>query len=389
MKKLFVLSFFTCILFSCQQQKEINWEEWINENMEFASEQYLRLNASVPDSLCPRTYEDGQLLTSGTDWWCSGFFPGSLWYLYEFTGREELKDIAHQRTMQLEKEKWNTGTHDLGFMLYCSFGNGYRITKDESYSEIMLQGAGSLLTRYNPATGCIKSWDHGKWQFPVIIDNMMNLEFLFWAADYSADSSINEKILSHADNTLKNHFRADYSSFHLVDYDSITGDVIAKQTVQGWADESSWARGQAWGLYGFTTVYRETGDVKYLEHAQQIADYILHHPNLPEDMIPYWDFNAPDIPDAKRDASAGAIIASALIELSGYSDEEKSEIYLDAAKNMLYALGNDYKAGSGENGNFILKHSVGHFTKNSEVDVPLSYADYYFIEALYRLSELI
>ncbi|MDR1938447.1 MAG: glycoside hydrolase family 88 protein, partial [Tannerellaceae bacterium] len=252
-------------------------------------------------------------------------------------------------------------------------------------------GAESLASRFNPVIGCIKSWDHNtnKWQFPVIIDNMMNLEFLFWASRESGDSKYRDICISHADKTITNHFRPDYSSYHVVSYDTITGQVEKKNTHQGYADESAWARGQAWGLYGFVVMYRETQDVKYLEQAKNIAGFILNHPNLPADKIPFWDFNAPDIPNAKRDASAGAIICSALVELSGYVDEDLSKSYLQVAETQIRTLSSpEYFAEKGTNANFILKHSVGHLPGNSEIDVPLTYADYYYIEAMLRFASL-
>ncbi len=382
-----VMFLLLAIIAGCGQRKD-STNDFVNSTLDFAVEQYKRLEGTLPDSLMPRTIDaDGNLITSGTRWWCSGFYPGTLWYLYEYSGDSDLKELAHTRTMLVEKEKHNTGTHDLGFMLYCSFGNGFRLTGNAEYIDIMLVGAESLLTRYNETVGCVRSWDHGKWQFPVIIDNMMNLEFLFWAAREKEDSSIYDKCISHSDISLREHYREDYSVHHLVDFDTITGNAIHKQTVQGYSDESAWARGQAWGLYGYTMTYRETGNEKYLQHAQNIADYLIHHPNLPEDKVPYWDFYAPDIPNSKRDASAGAIIASALLELSDYSDGEKGLEYFETGKSILLSLGSEkYLAKANENGNFILKHSVGHLMGNHEVDVPLTYADYYFIEGLLRLK---
>jgi hypothetical protein len=375
------------ILVSCNQKQDNFGLEEIDEQLDFAIQQYKSLDSDLSKDLLPRSIdENGKLVTSGSDWWCSGFFPGTLWYLYEYSGNEELKQIAHQRTMLIEKEQYNTGTHDLGFMLYCSFGNGLRLTGNEEYTDVLVQGAQSLISRFNETTGCIQSWDHGKWQFPVIIDNMMNLDLLFWAAYETADTSLVRKSISHSDQTIKHHYREDYSAYHLVDYDTITGEPAGKQTVQGYADESAWARGQAWGLYGYVSLYRNTRDQVYLNHAEKIADFILNHPNLPEDLIPCWDFDAPDIPDAKRDASAGSIIASALIDLSDLSKGEASKKYLDSAVKILKSLSSDkYRANYRENGNFILMHSVGHLTANSEVDVPLTYADYYFVEALMRL----
>jgi len=391
--KLRIVYILLIILSSCGiKEHNKNLPQIMDEGLNFSLDQYKRMAESLPDSTrLPRSTnkDDGSLLTSGTEWWCSGFFPGSLWYLFEYSGDQEMLFEAVRRTAPLEKEKLNTGTHDLGFMLYNSFGNGYRITGNPLYKDILITGAKSLITRYNDTVGCIRSWDHGNWSFPVIVDNMMNLEYLFWATRITGDSIYYKIAVNHAEKTIQNHYRNDWSSYHVVDYDPSTGEPIQKQTAQGAFDESAWARGQAWGLYGFTVVYRETGDKKYLEVAENIADFILKHPDLPEDMIPYWDFNAPDIPDAKRDASAAAIISSALVELQKYTDEDHSKMYLDAAEKIIRTLSSPlYRAKPGENNNFILMHSIGSLPANSEVDVPLSCADYYYIEALMRLREI-
>jgi len=379
------------LIFNACTDRQQPLTELIDEQLSFAAEQYKGMHAIVPADRLPRSthMETGELVTSDSRWWCSGFFPGSLWYLYDYTGDEVLKEMAMARTALIEKEQYNTGTHDLGFMINNSFGNGLRIAGIEAYKPVMINGAYSLMTRYNETVGCIKSWDHGNWTFPVIIDNMMNLEYLMWAFRETGDTTFYNVCISHSEKTMDNHFRDDYSSCHLVDYDTITGEVLGHQTVQGYADESAWARGQAWGFYGFVTMFRETGDIRYLEQAVRIADFMINHPNMPEDGVPYWDFNAPDIPDAKRDASAGAILASGLIELSGYAAAEDAETYLDFAEKTVRSLASPaYRADVGANNYFILKHSVGHLPKNSEVDVPLTYADYYFIEALMRLNAL-
>jgi hypothetical protein len=276
-------------------------------------------------------------------------------------------------------------------MLYCSFGNGFRITGEESYKEVLLTGAKSLYTRFRPNIGCIQSWGSTKrWQCPVIIDNMMNLELLLWAFSQTGDSSFYNIAVTHADTTILNHFRPDYSTWHVVSYDTITGKVEVKQTAQGAADGSSWARGQSWGLYGYTVMYRETGLQRYLDQAQHIADFLINHPNIPEDKIPYWDYDAPGIPNTERDASAGAIMASALIELSGYVGPEKKDKYLAVAEKQIRSLASPaYMTKTGENADFILMHSVGSLPAKSEVNVPLSYADYYFIEALVRYRKLL
>jgi hypothetical protein len=344
-----------------------------------------------PD-LLPRTLDTtGALVTAKSSWWTSGFFPGSLWYLYEYSGNEKFRNAAADITSRIEKEKLNTGTHDLGFMLYCSFGNGLRLTNETSYRETMVTGAYSLATRFNPKIGVIQSWNSRRgWQYPVIIDNMMNLEFLMWAFRETNDSLFYNICISHSDTTIKNHFRPDFSSWHVVSYDTASGNVEKKQTHQGYSDESAWARGQVWGLYGYTTMYRDTKLDRYLLQAKNIASFLINHPNMPEDGIPYWDFNSPDIPEALRDASAGSIMASALIEMSSYVDSALSAQYLAFAEKQLRTLSSPkYLAKPGENGNFILKHGVGHLPGKSEVDVPLTYGDYYFIEALLRYKKIL
>jgi alpha-L-fucosidase len=335
----------------------------------------------------PRTLDSLQLkLVSSRDW-TSGFFPGVLWFLYEQTKKEEWKKQAISYTANIEREKTNGGTHDMGFKIWCSFGQGYRLTKDAHYKDVIIASAKTLSTRFNATAGVIKSWDNrSKWKYPVIVDNMMNLELLFEATKLSGDSSFHKIAVAHATTTMKNHFRADNSSYHVLDYDTLTGKVTQKTTHQGYADESAWARGQAWGLYGFTMSFRETKNKDFLLQAEKIADYILDHKNLPSDKVPYWDFDAPLLPAETRDASAGAIIASALYELSLYS--KKGSSYKKAADFILESLSKYYRAGKGDAKGFILLHSTGSKPSNSEVDVPLNYADYYFLEAWLRKKKI-
>ena len=333
----------------------------------------------------PQTIEDdGSLRVVGTGDWTSGFYPGVLWYIFEMTGDESWKVKATAYTKTLEKEQYNAGNHDVGFRMFCSYGNALRLTGDEEYIPVLVQSARTLISRYYEHVGCIRSWDFNQeiWQCPVIIDNMMNLELLFWATEQTGDSIYREIALSHALTTLENQFRDDYSTVHVVDYDTITGEVRQKNTYQGHADGSAWARGQAWGLYGYTMAYRFTEDPRFLLQAERIADFLLSHPNLPEDGVPYWDFDAPGIPDEPRDVSAAAIITSALYELSTFS--EKGSFYRAEADRILKNIWSGYRSGAGENHGFILGHSVGNLPSESEVDVPLNYADYYFLEALIR-----
>ena len=314
------------------------------------------------DQSIPRAYlfgKDGKLMTSKAKWWTSGFFPGVLWYLYEVNQDDSLKMYAENYTKRIENEKYTTDNHDVGFMLYCSFGNGLRLTSNDEYKQVLLQGAESLSTRFRPQVGCIRSWDWNQkvWEYPVIIDNMMNLEMLMWASKNSDNPKFAEIAKSHADVTMKHHFRPDYSSYHVISYDTISGQPEKKNTCQGYAHESCWARGQGWALYGYTMMYRETGQEKYLQHATNVARFIMNHPRLPEDKIPYWDFDAPGIPNELRDASAGALMASAFIELSQYTEGDLSKQCLSVAETQLKTLSSpEYLAEPGTNCNFILKH---------------------------------
>jgi unsaturated chondroitin disaccharide hydrolase len=393
---IFVLICLAAAMQPCPAQKTVYKQDKqllqiIEKNFKDAADQYKVLAKNLPADKFPKTYFPltGKYEFSGSGWWCSGFYPGTLLYLYEQTKDKSLLNESNRILHILEKEKHNTSTHDLGFMMYCSFGNALQISPKPAYKEILITSAKSLASRFNPAVGCIKSWDGKKNEYLVIIDNMMNLELLFWATKATGDSTFYKIAVAHANTTMKNHFRADYSSYHVVNYNSQTGAVLQKKTAQGFADESAWARGQAWGLYGYTLMFRETKDKKYLEQANHIAQFILNHPNLPTDKIPYWDFNAPDIPKALRDASAASVIASALLELKSYVSKTEADKYVSVAETILHSLSSPvYKAAAGTNGGFILQHGVGHIPQKTEVDVPLTYADYYFVEALKRYKEL-
>ena len=375
----------------------------VKDNFDFASQQ-LKYAFTEIDSVksgftdeqkerhlfAPRNIQpDGSLRLVASRDWCSGFFPGELWYMYEYTKDNYWKQKAEEFTAPVEREKTNAGTHDMGFKVYCSFGNGYRLTGNKEYKEIMLQSAATLITRYKENVGCIRSWDHNrdKWQCPVIIDNMMNLELLYWAFKESGDSIYYNIAVNHARTTMRNHFREDYSSYHVVDYDTITGAVLHKHTHQGYAHESAWARGQAWGLYGYTMCYRETRLPEFLKQAERIAGFIFSSKTLPEDLIPYWDYNAPQIPDEPRDVSAAAVSDWALYELSTYVSDMSMQ-YKVWADAILENLTKGYRARLRGDRGFLLLHSVGSGNHNSEMDVPIIYADYYFLEALLKKAKL-
>lgn len=343
------------------------------------------------DRITPRSIgKDGNLVLVGPKDWCSGFFAGTLWQMYQYSHEQYWRENAVSNTWLIESAKWHRGTHDLGFMIGDSFGKAYQLTEEQSYRDVMLQAARTLCTRFSPKVGCIRSWDHNadKWKFPVIIDNMMNLEMLFEAYQLTGDKSFYDIAVSHANITMKNHFRDDYSSFHVVDYDPVTGAVRSRVTHQGYSDDSFWSRGQGWALYGYTMCYRYTHDQRYLEQAKNVAKFLFSLKNMPEDGIFYWDMKDPAIPDAPRDASSAALVASAFYELQGYVDAELGRQYKAYADKIVNSLIDHYQAPVGSNQGFLLLHSTGHKPGNSEIDVPINYADYFYMEALLRKALL-
>ena len=322
--------------------------------------------------------------------WCAGFWPGVLWYDYEYTKDKQVLEEAENFTHSLKfLSHIPAYDHDLGFLVFCSYGNGYRLTKNPAYKQVILDTADTLATLFKPIVGTILSWprevEPRNWPHNTIMDNMINLEMLFWAAKNGGNPYLYDIAVSHADKTMKSQFRPDYTSYHVAVYDTITGNLIKGVTHQGYADSTMWARGQAWAIYGYTVVYRETKDPKYLDFVQKVTDVYLDR--LPEDKVPYWDFDDPSIPDAPRDASAGAVVASALLELSTYLPNGTGKRYKDAAIEMLTSLSSDSYQ-SGESKPSFLLHSVGHWPNHSEIDASIIYADYYYIEALLRLKRL-
>lgn len=400
MKNLTAILFFAAIFAACSSTNEEGKNKIENANLftnviKTAEQQIgyqVKLIEESGKILNPRTIENGYVQYISRSDWTSGFFPGTMFYMYDLTNDPKWIEVGVKYTEDLDTIKHLKWHHDVGFMVNSSFGNALRVTGNEKYKDVIIEAAKSLTTRFRPAAGIIQSWDEDKgwqgqrgWMCPVIIDNMMNLELLFKATEFSGDSTFRKIAISHANQTMENHYRDDWSCYHVVDYDKKQGGVRSKQNAQGYAHESAWARGQAWGLYGFTMAYRYTKDPRYLEMADNIYHFIFNHENLPEDLIPYWDFNAPNIPNEPRDASAAAVTASALYELVTFGREE----YKETADKIMTSLARDaYRAIVGTNGNFLLMHSVGSIPHGNEIDVPLNYADYYFLEALTRKAGL-
>lgn len=353
----------------------------------------------------PASYQNDKIKFVPKDDWVSGFFAGSLWYMYELTGDEKWAEAARRHTDNLHEIQYLKWHHDVGFMVYDSYGNGLRLKNIPGYDTVLVNTAKSLSTRFWPKAGVLQSWNTERgwqsrrgWKCPVIIDNMMNLELLFKVSEMTGDSTYRNIAISHADKTMENHYRDDFSTYHVVDYDHETGEVRRRCTAQGIADESRWARGQAWSVYGYTVAYRFTQDPKYLQRANDVAEYLLvHEDNMPEDLVPYWDHDVKEFGEPKgeeymqkyghlRDASSAAITASALYELYWIT---KKDLYKEKADKMIESLSTDaYRAPQGTNGGFILMHSVGSLPNGNGIDIPMNYADYYFLEALIRKGRI-
>ncbi|MFR9591727.1 MAG: glycoside hydrolase family 88 protein [Rikenellaceae bacterium] len=371
-------------------------QQIIAENFDVAEQQterLLRASLETGSPRIPSTFINGEIDFVPTDDWVSGFFAGTLWYLYEYTGDHKWREGAIKHTELLDSIQYLTWHHDVGFMINCSYGNALRLTDNKAYEKVLVTTAESLSTRFHEAPGTILSWNVDRgwqgergWKYPVIIDNMMNLELMFEASILSGNDKYSNIAIRHADRTIKEQYRPDGSTYHVVDFDPITGDVRRRCTAQGYADESAWARGQTWSLYGYATCYRYTKDKRYLDQAMKSYDFIFNHRNLPSDLVPYWDYNAPNIPHEPRDVSSAAITASALYEIYTYT---KNEEHRKKADKIIESLSTDaYRAKVGENGGFILMHSVGSIPHGSNIDVPLNYADYYFLEALLRKQKI-
>lgn len=402
---------------SCTEKKEVQQEAWVTNALDVASCQLKQTANELSDStLLPRslwtgytldflvsqlqrdpsTFKDSLLANPPAEKlgkvhlctirdWTSGFFPGSLWYAYELTGDEELKKDAIRYTNILYPISDAVDTHDVGFMINCSYGNALRLAPNDTIKQVIVKTADNLCARFNPEIGCIRSWDFGYWNFPVIIDNMMNLDLLFNATRLTGDNKYKDVAVKHALTTMKHHFRPDYTSYHLISYND-DGTVQYRMTHQGKNDESAWSRGQGWAVYGYTSCYRETKDTVFLNQAVKVADMIMARVKT-ADLIPYWDFDAPVTDQTPRDASAAAVTASALLELSTMVPD--GEKYYDYAKKQLESLsGKDYLAAKGTNAGFVLMHSTGSLPHGSEIDTPLNYADYYYLEALKRYLDI-
>ena len=335
------------------------------------------------------TLSNGSWSTVNNSDWTCGFFPGSLWYLYEQTGDPHFETWAQEWTAGIATQQFNTGTDDVGFMFNTSFGNGYRITSNSTYKSVLLQAAHSLTNRFNAIVGCLADdLLLTPPEFQVIMDTTMNTELLYHAADINGDTTLSAKAMSHAERAMTNQIRPDNSTFHLVLYSTVNGALLYQGTRAGYSATSTWARAHAWSIYGLTMAYGETGYLPFLDAAGRVADFYLT--NAPSDYVPYWDFDAPNLPNAPRDSSTAAITLSALVQLSQLATNmQDSATFWTGAHNILESLGSTNYLARGTTSSGILLHGTGNPPQiyDPEVNVSLIYGDYYFVEALRRYAE--
>ncbi len=395
MKKLYVCMILCC-LFACGQQVPTLDTE---QQLDYCEQQVNRALAALQDS--DFSMEPRNILSGDTAWncrkacaeeWCSGFWPGILWMDYSVTKDEKVRKAAEGYTDVLSflgsKPAYD---HDLGFLVITSFLKGYEQTGSEQYKQIILNAADTLATLYNNKVGTILSWprhvkDYGGHN--TIMDNMINLELLFWAAENGSNKQLKDIAIHHADTTMRYHFREDGSCYHVAVYDTLTGEFIKGVTHQGYADSSMWARGQSWAIYGYTMVYRFTHEQRFLDFAQKVTDiYLKRLQETSDDWVPLWDMDDPRGLEAPKDASAACVVASALLELSQYVDKEKGKAYYEDAVKMLTDLSSEKYQSREKNVSFLM-HSTGHHPAGSEIDASIIYADYYYLEALLRLRDI-
>ena len=408
MIKKFLFAITLCSLAACQTQQTSDFDA--DQALQYCTGQVNRALSDLRDNdgTYDFTMEPRNILEGETTWncrkaaaeeWCSGFWPGVLWMTYNYTNDDSIRRAAEGYTASLnflaERPAYD---HDLGFLVINSFLKGYEATGNEEYKRIALAAADTLATLYNSKVGTILSWprhvkDYGGHN--TIMDNMINLELLFWASltpDPSPKGEGRKRLydiaVSHADTTMRYHFRPDGSCYHVAVYDTLSGNFLRGQTHQGYADSSMWSRGQSWAIYGYTMVYRFTKEQRFLEHAQKVTDiYLKRLKETSGDWVPIWDMDDPRGQQAPKDASTACVVASALLELQQYVDAEKGKTYREAAENMLRDLSSDKYQSRDKNCAFLL-HSTGHHPAGSEIDASIIYADYYYIEALLRYQAL-
>jgi unsaturated chondroitin disaccharide hydrolase len=353
----------------------------------YTDQRLLATDAALnPPAYPMRTKPGGSWLTVGADDWTAGFYAATLWRTYERTHDPAWRQRAETWQAGLARQTSQDST-DLGFKLFDTYGVGYQLTGDESYKRVVLAAADTVAHRYNSKVGMFRVWDKANDQtrFRVNIDALMNQELMFWAGQNGGNPQYADMAKHHALRALQDLVRPDGGTWMVASYDQKTGALLGHSTKQGYATESTWSRGQAWAVYGFTTAYRYTKDPRFLDGARRTADYFVRR--LPPDRVPYWDFDVPNKATAPRDTSASAVVASALVELSGYETDPAAKQHdTDTARDILTALSSPTYAPRNQTFAAMLQHGTQHYPAGW-ADTGIMFGDYYFVEALGRYEK--
>lgn len=365
-------------------------ETWVEEAWSKALEK-TRSSSRRIGAEFPHASVDGKYVLAAPSWWTAGFWPGLLWQFYAGSGDEDLKAIAERCEERLDEVLggYVKLDHDLGFMWQLTSVANYKLTGREGSRIRALKAANYLAARFNLKGRYIRAWNpwrEGENNSGIaIIDCSMNTSLLFWASENTGDPRYRHIAEAHMDTILEHFVRPDGSVYHIVNFNPETGEVTEKLGGQGYAAESAWSRGAAWALYGLSLAYHHTGKQSYLQASKRVAHFFLSC--LPEDHVPYWDFRAPGEIREIRDTSAGACAASGLLLLASQVNDSESHVYRDGALRMLESLYRNYGAWDDSNEEGLLLHGTSNYPENSNIDIPLIYGDFFYVEALARIKE--
>lgn len=364
---------------------EAGFYSQVRSAQSYAKARVLSTEKRTPKARYTYYSRNGAWETRAANGWISGFLPGELWLDYQLTGDSWWRTRATARQASLGSLHLSSAETDLGFRYFSSYARGYRLTGDKRLRTVALRAAKYQAARYGPSVGLVRSRNTAS-DYHVIMDDMMNLQILWWGARNGGSKYWRSVAHQHALNTARDFIRPDGSTYHLVIYDPATGAVKQKTTSQGYSADSMWSRGQAWAIHGFATAYRETGDPVLLDAARRVSDRFLA--DVPPDMVPYWDFRAPNIPDEPRDSAAAAIAASGLIDLATTDPSAENRLrYGDAAKAILASLGSPAYLSVGSGDPAVLRHGTMSYWGGT-ADVGQSFGDYFFLEAMLRSRRL-
>ncbi len=364
--------------------------------MDFASQQIIGNLKEFTDSFQNAYSENNFYKPIPNDYWTTGFWAGEIWLAYEYTKDDRLKnagEIQIDSFLDRINNKIAVDHHDMGFLYSPSCVAGYKLIGSEKGKEAAIKAADQLISRYHPVGGFIQAW--GAMDAPenhrLIIDCLLNLPLLYWASEETGEAKYKEIAEKHIHTTIKNVIREDYSTWHTFFFNMETGEPDHGETCQGYRDGSAWARGQSWGIYGMALAYKYTKRKEYIEIFKHVTEYFLTH--LPKDLVPYWDLEFTDDSSEPKDSSSASIVVCGMLEMSKYLDEEDANYYREVARQIMKSLIDNYAVKDMKNSNGLVLHST--YSKRSPyntcnhygVDECNSWGDYFYMEALTRLSK--